>query len=279
MDQPHLLLWELSTHWLAMALYIGATVFMARGFFCNREQPLERGRALGIIGTLPHAVAMALHWYRSGHGPYLSQFESLSSTAWITLALFFLITSRLPRLKDLGLLVVPASLLLMGLASMNDPAPTYLPASFQSNWLIIHVICNKLAFATIILALGCALFLLCNRQPGARGLLGRMPKLDTLDLYSYQFCGVSFLFWTITVIAGAIGANRSWGRYWAWDPIETWSLITWLCFGLYLHLRRFHGLQGRSGAFFLLGCFVLVLALLVLLPVITGTIHGSFLLR
>lgn len=279
MDHPQLLFSEFFAYWLAVAVYIAATVYMASGVFFNREHRLQRGHLLGGIGLIPHAVAISLHWYRSGHGPYLSQFESISSTVWISLALHALITIRLPRLKALGLLLLPVGFLLLGLAIMTNPAITYLPGSFQTIWLVFHIFFNKLAFGAIMLALGCAIFYLVKCQRGDQGFLQRVPDLATLDLYAYQFCGFCFAFWTITVIAGSIWANKSWGRYWAWDPIETWSVITWLCFALYLHLRRFHGLKGKKGAYFLIGCFAVVLLTLFLIPVITKTVHTEYLLK
>lgn len=276
MDQ--LLRLEFIGSWLAVALYVGATVLMASGVFFNRQRRLDLGLSLCLAGLVPHGLAISLHWLRSGHGPYLSKFESISATVWLSMALYAIISLRLPRLKALGVLVAPTGFLMLALAIMTNPAIEYLPGAFQTIWLIFHIFFNKLAFGAIMLSLGCALFYLIKSKKGDRGFLEKLPDLPTLDLYAYQFCGFCFSFWTITVIAGSIWAHKSWGRYWAWDPIETWSIITWLCFGVYMHLRRFHGLKGKQASYFLIGCFGLVLLTLFLIPFLTKTVHTEYLM-
>jgi cytochrome c-type biogenesis protein CcsB len=76
----------------------------------------------------------------------------------------------------------------------------------------------------------------------------KLALLQTIDLWSYRIIGLGFPFLTIGIISGAVWANEAWGSYWSWDPKETWALITWLVFAIYLHARLIKGWQGKQAA-------------------------------
>ena len=105
-----------------------------------------------------------------------------------------------------------------------------------------------------------------------------MPSLEALDAYSYKYAGFGFISWTIMVVSGALWAEQSWGRYWGWDPIETWSLITLLLFGIYLHLRRFFKWQGEKAAWFIVICVAFAMATLFVIPFVMTTVHSQYFL-
>jgi len=77
----------------------------------------------------------------------------------------------------------------------------------------------------------------------------KLSLLQTIDLWSYRIIGLGFPFLTIGIISGAVWANEAWGSYWSWDPKETWALITWLVFAIYLHSRLIKGWEGQKAAF------------------------------
>lgn len=81
------------------------------------------------------------------------------------------------------------------------------------------------------------------------------------------------------IVAGAIWANEAWGRYWAWDPIETWSLMTWLAYAAYLHSRLTLGWRGRRSAWFAVLALPLVVFTLVGVPLAYNSIHGAYIQR
>lgn len=84
------------------------------------------------------------------------------------------------------------------------------------------------------------------------------------------------MFWTITIAAGAIWANQSWGRYWGWDPIETWSLIAWIAYGLLLHARLFFRLRHVGTARASLGAFAVFTLTLLMLPFLIPSMHAAY---
>jgi len=278
MEYPQLLKIEYGLYWLAVLCYIAATILSAYALFFKKTENNSKGLALSCIGMLPHSAAIVLRWYVSGHGPYLNKLEAFSSTAWVIMATYLFIVMKHQRLRHLALFVLPPTFLLIAVGILRTPEIEYLPATFHTIWLILHIFFTKLALGAILLALGCSILYIIKDRKGGGKFLQRMPDLQELDSYAFKFSGFALLFWSITIVAGAIWAHKSWGRYWGWDPIETWSLVTWLCFGLNMHLRKFYRLQGRKAAYFMIACFAIMIATLFVMPFTTATVHTEYLM-
>ena len=123
--------------------------------------------------------------------------------------------------------------------------------ALQSNWLGFHVSTAIIAYGAF--GVSCVLgviFLLRERMKTSGFLDQHIPSREKLDMLSYRSVSLGLLFLTFTIITGAIWAKRAWGTYWNWDPKETWSLITWIIYAIYLHLRLNKGLRGRKSAIF-----------------------------
>jgi ABC-type transport system involved in cytochrome c biogenesis permease subunit len=201
--------------------------------------------------------------------------EVLSSDAWVTMAGFFIFSRIYPRIKAASILAFPTTFLMLALSMFYNPGIRTLPATFRSVWLVIHIGLYKIALATLIIACALAIFYLLKKHKESGWLL-QLPALETLDVYCYRFAGFGFIFWTIGMLAGSIWAYQSWGRFWGWDPTETWSLITCLMFGAYLHLRRFFQLKGTSAAWFFIACFIISLVSLFGMATLSGSIHSEY---
>jgi cytochrome c-type biogenesis protein CcsB len=179
---------------------------------------------------------------------------SLSSALAITGV--FLVVSVWRDVRWLGLLVTAASLLTLGIAVLllyND-SPQLVPA-LKSYWLVIHVAAAIISGGAFTVgAAATVLFLIADRAqrvPDARisrAIAARLPSADSLDTLAYRVNAFVFPLWTFAVIAGAIWAEDAWGRYWGWDPKETWAFITWLVYAAYLHARATAGWRGRRAA-------------------------------
>jgi len=133
--------------------------------------------------------------------------------------------------------------------------------ALKSNWLIVHVITCFVGYASFAVAFGVStMYLVTQRAPGGGGdLLARFPAAEVLDELNYQLILFGFVFLTAGIITGAVWANSAWGRYWGWDPKETWSLITWFIYATLLHARMMRGWSGRRVAFLSIGGFMAVL--------------------
>jgi len=150
--------------------------------------------------------------------------------------------------------------LVIGYAAMQSKDVHELMPSLQSNWLGFHVSTAILSYGAFGVSFAVALvFLLRDRIAKGSFLDRHIPSQDKLDMIGYRSVSVGLLFLTFCIISGAIWAERAWGSYWSWDPKETWSLITWLIYAIYLHQRIRKGRKGKSAAVFALIGFVCVL--------------------
>ena len=265
----------MASNWAVVVVYILATVANVSGVLFRHER-LELGSyRIAGCGLTMHSIVIAYWWTVVGHGPYMTPNEVLSFDAWVIMACFFMFLRVYPRIKPVSILAFPGTFLLLALSLFYNPAIRTLPATFRSIWLFIHIGFFKISFATLVI--GCALailYLLKKRKDS--GWLQQLPPVETLDMYSYRFAGLGFIFWTTGMLSGSIWAYQSWGRFWGWDPTETWSLITCLMFGAYLHLRRFFQWKGTRPAWFFIACFIISLVSLFGMTTLSNSIHYDY---
>jgi len=164
----------------------------------------------------------------------------------------------------IGAFSAPLACLTMAYASLSpnisDKIQPLIPA-LKSNWLIAHVITCFIGYGAFAVACGVsAMYLLkSGRDAEEGGLIGRFPPTPVLDELTHQLVMFGFLFLSAGIITGAVWANSAWGRYWGWDPKETWSLITWFIYAALLHARMMRGWRGRRIAYLNLMGFAAVL--------------------
>ena len=214
--------------------------------------------ALTIVAWALHASAALLRGLAAGRVPWANMFEfSLTATAIIVGV--FLLVQFWQDLSFLGAYVVGFCLVLLGLATVNfyvDVIP--LPDALQSGWLVIHVFVAVLGTSFFALGAGLSItqLLQARREAGrgGPGFLATLPNAETLETLAYRVILIGFVFWTFTLIAGAIWASRAWGRYWGWDTKEVWTFIIWTIFAGYIHARATRGWRGsRSAALAIVG--------------------------
>jgi cytochrome c-type biogenesis protein CcsB len=234
------------------------------------------GLWLAAAGLIPHTAALVVRYVQVGHGPYMMKYEVLSSNAWLAIVLLFLFLWRQPRWTALALVVLPVSVLMLGFGLFTNPEARDLPPTLRSMWLVFHVLFNKLAVGAFLLSFGAAVVLLRKRAGASSRWLERMPDVEAVEAYMVRFVGFGMVFWTTTIAAGAIWANQSWGRYWGWDPIETWSLVTWLSYAILLHARIFFGIKDRAMAWATIGCFILSVLTILIFPFIFPSMHTAY---
>lgn len=266
---------EVSVHLVSLVLYGLAAALTVFGMIMSKPKLEQAGHIVILAAFAVHSVALGLRWYGAGHGPYLTRYEVLSSNAWVAMALFLGVSAKTPRVRPVALLLFPAVLLVLGIGVYTGPEALLLPPTFTGTWLVLHVCFYFVAFAAALLSLGSSLLFVLYDRPR----INRIPSLpprDALDRESYRFAGLTFAFWGIGMLAGAIWAYYSWGRYWGWDPVETWSLITWFVYGIYLHMRRFFGLKGRSAALVLTIGFALAVGSLFFTSLLTNSLHSEY---
>lgn len=271
------LMFEVIVHWLAAALYLLAGIFFVRGLSSEKPKRLTIGRWLALLGLLLHTVALGFQWYARGHGPYLRLDESLSALAWGAMGMFLFFNHKALWQKSLGAILAPCAFLLMLARVFATSEPGSPPATFTGIWFIMHVISIIPAMGAFLIALSAAVLYLLKKR-GQGGFRSRLPSFEVLDACVYKYAGFAFILWGFMIVAGSFWAEQSWGRYWGWDPIETWSFITWLLLGLLLHLQRFFNWQGERAAWAMMACFVFSILTLFLLPLVLGSVHADYLI-
>jgi cytochrome c-type biogenesis protein CcsB len=204
---------------------------------------------LGFLLLLPGVIFRGLSANRV---PWGNMYE-FSITGALAFSAAYLFALKKYRLRWLGLPVSLAVLLTLGTAVtlLYRPSAPLMPA-LKSPWLVIHVSAAIISGGVFLLA-NCiaATYLILDRyeQKGLRPVWAeKLPSLESLDNLSYRLVALVFPLWTFSVIAGAIWAEAAWGRYWGWDPKETWAFITWVAYAAYLHARVTIGWRGRKAA-------------------------------
>jgi len=219
----------------------------------KRTEKLARiATAMMILGTLLLFAGVLARGLSAGRVPWGNMYE-FSITGALAFSAAYLGALRTFDLRWLGLLVSFAVLLTLGtaVAVLYRPSAPLVPA-LKSTWLVIHVSAAIISGGVFLLANAIAaayLYLDSMESKGDRTAWAkRLPSLEYLDQLSYRLVAFVFPLWTFAVIAGAIWAESAWGRYWGWDPKETWAFITWVAYAAYLHARVTIGWRGRRAA-------------------------------
>ncbi|MDH3723135.1 MAG: c-type cytochrome biogenesis protein CcsB, partial [Desulfobacteraceae bacterium] len=189
--------------------------------------------------------------------------ESLIFFSW-TIAVVYLVIEKKYGNRIIGAFTTPLAFLTMAYASMSpnisDQIQPLLPA-LKSNWLIAHVMACFIGYAAFAIAFGMScMYLFKQRDTEEKNnLLAHFPNTKILEELNHQMIMFGFLFLTTGIITGAVWANSAWGRYWGWDPKETWSLITWFIYATLLHARMMRGWGGKRIAYLSILGFIAVL--------------------
>lgn len=242
-----------------MVLYLAAMVLYFVFFVMKNE---KASRLAGIIisaGFVLHTLALVTRGIGAGRLPLTNQYEFATSFAW-GICLCFLVFLWKYQFRALGTFVTPVIFLLIGYAAMQSREVRELMPALRSNWLAIHVSTAIISYGAFGVSFAVsAMFLLRQKMQGNSFWMEHIPEEEKLDLISYRAVSLGFLFLSFVIVTGAIWAERAWGSYWSWDPKETWSLITWIIYALYLHLRLSRGWRGKSAAAFAAVGFICVL--------------------
>jgi cytochrome c-type biogenesis protein CcsB len=263
-------------------LFAMVTYWFNLSIFSNSALLTKIGKISTITANGLLFFILCSRWIVAGYFPLSNLYESLLFLTWLLLTIYLYIETK-TKSKLIGSVLIPVTLLINGFANLTlspemQKSSPLVPA-LQSNWLMMHVSMMLLSYGTLIIgSLLCILFLVISRlkevdlkiidesslplynimvdyyeakllTPSTEiSELGKLKLLQSLDNWSYRIIGLGFPFLTIGIISGGVWANEAWGSYWSWDPKETWALITWLVFAVYLHARITKGWEGKKTA-------------------------------
>lgn len=244
---------------ITVLLYVAAMVLYFL-FIATKKDRLARIAAIiQLLGLVLHTAVLVCRGIAAGRLPLTNQYEFATSFAWglSLVSLIFLWRFKFPVL---GAFAAPVIILIIGYAALQSREIRELMPSLRSSWLGIHVSTAIIAYGSfgVSFVLG-IIFLLREKMQHSAFWNSHVPERDKLDLIGYRSVCLGLLFLSFTMITGAIWAEQAWGSYWSWDPKETWSLVTWLVYAVYLHLRIRRGWKGRAPAIFAVIGFICVI--------------------
>jgi cytochrome c-type biogenesis protein CcsB len=231
----------------------------------RRGSAFERvATAMMVLGLLVHVSSVVTRGLAAERVPWANMFEfSLTGTAIIVAV--YLVAGRFVDLSFLGAYVMGLNLVLLAIGSVNyyvEVVP--LQPALQSAWLVIHVLVAILGTGFFAIAAGLSVAqLIQTKREQARlanlRFMDTLPGADRLEDLAYRVALVGFVLWTFTLIAGAVWAERAWGRYWGWDTKEVWTFIIWVLYAGYIHARATRGWRGARSSWLSIIGFAAVL--------------------
>ncbi|WP_409332010.1 c-type cytochrome biogenesis protein CcsB [Trujillonella humicola] len=242
------------------------------------------GVALTAVGLIAHAGVLIARTAATGRVPWGNMYEFGTAAALAGVVAYLLFAIRVPAVRRIGVFVLGVTalgLVLIGLYLYAESGP--LIAALRSNWLAVHVSAAIIAFGIyIVSAVASALYLVAVRRDQAAstaeessgGLLSRLPDAQVLDRVAHRTAVFGFPVWTFAVIAGAIWAESAWGRFWGWDPKETWAFISWALYAAYLHARTTAGWRGRPAAWVNVVAFASLVFNLLFVNLVSTGLHS-----
>ena len=228
----------------AFVVYLAATACYVAYLASENKGIGKAATYILVAGWILHTASLVVRTYAAQRPPFLNLYEYTLSVTWGAM-LVYMVLERVTKSKGFGAFAVPLITIFVLLAILllrTDVNPT-LPA-LRGAWRVPHILTAVFAYAAFAIAFGVSVMYLIQEWINTT----RMPNLKTLDQVTYRTIAFGFMIQTALIITGAIWAQIAWGRYWGWDPKETWSLVTWLIYAAYLHTRVTMGWRGHRSA-------------------------------
>jgi len=241
---------ELISLGMTLACYAAAFILAVLALVVKKPRNLAPAFTVAVVGAVSHTISLASRGFGFWAPPFITYFESVSFGSWLAMVGLLYFSLRRKEIRPVLAVLCPVLLLLMGSAMFTHREFEPLSPALQSWWLVVHILFAMLSFACMAVAFGIAVLLLFF--PGARWT----PSAKTADSVIFKSIILAFIFQMVMLVSGSIWANQAWGRYWGWDPIETFSLVTLILFGIAIHLRVQFGWKGKKMAWFAIAGFL-----------------------
>jgi len=261
----------------------GTTVIAAPADAVPHRRAVGIAMATTTLGLAFHGVGLLLRGLAAGRVPWANMYEFTVVGTFVAVATFLVLT-RWRDVRFLGTIVVGLVVVALGLGlTVFYVAAEGVQPALQSYWLVIHVsiATSATGMLTVSFAASALQLLKDSREQGMARLLGprwraldALPAPRELEALSFRITAVGFVLWTFTVMAGAIWAEHTWGRYWGWDPKEVWSFVVWVVYAAYLHARTTVGWSGRRAAWFVIVGYATVIANFTLVNLFFSGLHA-----
>lgn len=267
---------EYAFFWLAVVLYGISSFSYIFGLISRHEKLFLVGIVSAVAGFIPHLISVALRWMEGGALPFIEVSESITSGVLVAVYIFLIVQFTVKKVRPLGVLVMPVSFVLMGWAgTLFKEVASQLAPALQSYWLWVHIIGASTGFGSVLIAAGMGfMYLLKEKKTGS--IYEKFPDPQVLDNLGYRFIAGGFIMLGLMIVSGAFWSNQVKGTYWNWDPVEVWSMVSWLVYGIYLHLRITLGWRGKRLAWYSLVAVVVMIISYWGIPFVVTTFHSGF---
>jgi len=226
-------------YWSSTVLLAASFFLYLWGFMFGKSGLLRAAHSLILSAFAALTVFGIARWVRTGHPPFVTLFESMVISVWFLLLIALIMRARVPRFSVLLLPVAGVSFLLMGWSSSLPAEASPLTATLTNVWLFIHASFATAGASAFLIAASLSVLYLLGREKlvSMERVAAAVPEHSSLPGTIFNFLLFGLILWGVMIVSGSIWAHSAWGRYWAWDPIELWSLISWLLFVVLIHAR------------------------------------------
>jgi cytochrome c-type biogenesis protein CcsB len=261
----------------AFVSYFLASCFNIGHLIWLKEKLGQWAIGLTVLGFVVNTLALVSRTQQAGHIPFANMYEFGMAFVW-GIILFYLYIAYRYKNYSLGTFILPVAFVLTGIfSSFYQEARPLMPA-LKSNWLLFHVITAVIAYGALAISFALAMMYLWRLRIENAGeqeaFMSRLPSLETLDTLANSCIHFALPFLTLLIVTGAVWAEYAWGSYWRWDPKETWSLITWLIYGIYLHGRVSLGWRGKKAMNWVVVGFITVLFTFIGVNILLPGLHS-----
>lgn len=259
----------------AAVLYSVSGLFYLFSFIQKKESLIRTGVIIARLGFISHTVCLSLYWSRPDYLAF-STFQVINDAAWSGILIFLLVLFIYNFLKPTGILVVPFTMLTMVWAAVSkkDIGPT--PPAFDTPWFFIHIIGSALAYGLVLVAGAIGIIYLLKTRYAGEAFYDSMADLKVLDDLNYYFIGFGFIMLTMMIISGMFYSHQLHGSYWGWDPLEVQSLISWIVYAIWLHLRLTLGWRGKKLAWYAIVALPVMVIAIWGIPFVPDMFHTGF---
>ncbi len=242
---------------LSLIAYFVAALLNHLGMVTKKKLVALLGLGLTILAAVLHVGLVVQRWVVSGQPPMVQLYELILVYSWLIVVVALVVSVRFSVVWLRSLAAAIGALSLASTSFIEDAVKPLVPA-LQSNWLTVHVATSFVSYAgfTVAFILGIA-FLAKQARKSAPNRPGELA--DQYESLVYKCILFGFPLLTVAIVSCAVWAKRAWGTYWSWDPKEVWSLITWLIYAIYLHLRTRPGWRGKRAIFLNMAGFAAML--------------------
>lgn len=242
---------DVNLFYMAFICYTIAMLIYFLTFWKQAGIIVKAGSLLLWAGFVFQVTGLVIRTLNARFMPVTNMYEALNFFSCVIVLSYIFVENKFKN-RSMGVFILPVVFFLMAFTSLPTTPKAIVPLipALQSQWLVWHVVFSFIGEAAFTVAFGTSIMYLIRKESKDGSFVSRsFPGLSTLDTISYRAIIIGFPIFTIgAIIFGAIWAKYAWGDYWSWDPKETWALITFIVYALYLHVRIVQGWKGKIAA-------------------------------